>query len=171
VLESTLATAHIFFVAVGAVIYSKYLTLSGMPVFMGDQLGALALDPILLVVASSVIYIILGMFLDPLGLLLLTLPVLLPMFEALDLDLVWIGVLVVKYLEIGLLTPPVGFNVYVIKKRGRRRNIPRNHFPGCHLVPGLQGGGGDAVDRLPPNLAVPARVHELIPTCTNKHSL
>ena len=115
VLESTSATARIFFVAIGAVIYSKFLTLSGMPVFMGDQLGALALNPILLVIAASVIYIILGMFLDPLGLLLLTLPVLLPMFEALNLDLVWIGVLVVKYLEIGLLTPPVGFNVYVIK--------------------------------------------------------
>jgi TRAP-type C4-dicarboxylate transport system permease large subunit len=82
---------------------------------MGDQLSALALDPILLVIASSIIYLILGMFLDPLGLLLLTLPVLLPMFEALQLDLVWIGVLIVKYMEIGLLTPPVGFNVYVIK--------------------------------------------------------
>jgi TRAP-type C4-dicarboxylate transport system permease large subunit len=58
---------------------------------------------------------VLGMFLDPLGLLLLTLPLLLPMFEALDLDLIWFGVLVVKYIEIGLLTPPVGLNVYVIK--------------------------------------------------------
>jgi tripartite ATP-independent transporter DctM subunit len=115
VLESTSATARIFFVAIGAVIYSKFLILSGMPVFMGDQLSALALDPILLVIASSIIYLILGMFLDPLGLLLLTLPVLLPMFEALQLDLVWIGVLIVKYMEIGLLTPPVGFNVYVIK--------------------------------------------------------
>ncbi|MBT4672741.1 MAG: TRAP transporter large permease subunit [Rhodospirillaceae bacterium] len=115
VLESTSATARIFFVAIGAVIYSKFLTLSGMPNFMGEQLGALALNPLLLVIAASVIYLILGMFLDPLGLLLLTLPVLLPMFEALQLDLVWIGVLIVKYMEIGLLTPPVGFNVYVIK--------------------------------------------------------
>lgn len=115
VLESTSATARIFFVAIGAVIYSKFLTLSGMPNFMGEQLSELALDPLLLVIAASVIYLILGMFLDPLGLLVLTLPVLLPMFEALQLDLVWIGVLIVKYMEIGLLTPPVGFNVYVIK--------------------------------------------------------
>jgi len=115
VLESTSATARIFFVAIGAVIYSKFLTLSGMPNFMGEQLSGIALDPILLVIAASIIYLILGMFLDPLGLLLLTLPVLLPMFEALNLDLVWIGVLIVKYMEIGLLTPPVGFNVYVIK--------------------------------------------------------
>lgn len=115
VVESTSATARIFFVAVGAVIYSKFLTLTGMPTFLGGLLGAWALDPLLLVIAASVVYLILGMFLDPLGLLLLTLPVLLPMFEAVNLDLVWIGVLIVKYLEIGLLTPPVGFNVYVIK--------------------------------------------------------
>lgn len=115
VFESTSATARIFFVALGAVIYSKFLTLSGMPEFMGAKLGTIALDPVLLVIATAVIYVILGMFLDPLGLLLLTLPVLLPMFEALQVDLVWIGVLIVKYLEIGLLTPPVGFNVYVIK--------------------------------------------------------
>jgi TRAP-type C4-dicarboxylate transport system permease large subunit len=55
------------------------------------------------------------MFLDPLGIMLITLSIFLPMFEALNLDLIWFGVLVVKYLEIGLLTPPVGFNVYVIK--------------------------------------------------------
>lgn len=55
------------------------------------------------------------MFLDPLGIILITIPVLVPMFAALKLDLVWLGVLVVKYVEIGMLTPPVGFNVYVVK--------------------------------------------------------
>ena len=95
--------------------YTKFLSLTGLPGFMSSTIGTWALDPILLVLAASIIYVILGMFLDPLGLLLLTLPVLLPMFEGLGLDLVWFGVLVVKFLEIGLLTPPVGFNVYVIK--------------------------------------------------------
>ena len=113
--EAISATARIFFVAVGAVMYTKFLALTGMPVFLGELIGSWALDPILLVLASSIIFLILGMFLDPLGLLLLTLPVLLPMFETLNLDLVWFGVIVVKFLEIGLLTPPVGFNVYVIK--------------------------------------------------------
>jgi TRAP-type C4-dicarboxylate transport system permease large subunit len=79
------------------------------------MVGSWAADPMLLVLATSLIYIVLGMFLDPLGLLLLTLPLLLPMFESLGLDLIWFGVLVVKYIEIGLLTPPVGLNVYVIK--------------------------------------------------------
>lgn len=113
--EAVTSTARIFFVAVGAVLLTKYLALTGVPVFLGHMIGDWALDPLLLVVATSLIYLVLGMFLDPLGLLLITLPILLPMFEALHLDLIWFGVLVVKYLEIGLLTPPVGFNVYVIK--------------------------------------------------------
>ena len=115
VVEAVASTSRIFFVAVGAVLLTKFMALSGVPVFLGQMVGSWALDPILLVVAASLIYVVLGMFLDPLGLLLITLPFLLPMFEALDLDLIWFGVLVVKYLEIGLLTPPVGFNVYVIK--------------------------------------------------------
>ncbi len=115
VVEAVSSTSRIFFVAVGAVLLTKFLALSGVPIFLGQMVGSWALDPLLLVIATSLIYLVLGMFLDPLGLLLITLPFLLPMFEALDLDLIWFGVLVVKYLEIGLLTPPVGFNVYVIK--------------------------------------------------------
>ncbi len=113
--EAVTSTARIFFVAVGAVMLTKFLALTGVPVFLGRMIGDWALDPLLLVIGASLIYLVLGMFLDPLGILLITLPVLLPMFEALHLDLIWFGVLVVKYLEIGLLTPPVGFNVYVIK--------------------------------------------------------
>jgi C4-dicarboxylate transporter DctM subunit len=113
--EAVGSSARIFFVAVGAVMYTKFLALTGLPAFLGEQIASLGLNQIVVVVGFSLAYLFLGMFLDPLGVLLLTLPILLPMFEALDLDLIWIGVLVVKYLEIGMLTPPVGFNVYVIK--------------------------------------------------------
>jgi len=115
VVEATSVTSRLLFVAVGALLLSHFLALSGLPRFLGSAIGTWALDPILLVIAMSLIYVILGMFLDPLGILFLTLPILLPMFEALNLDLIWLGVLVVKYLEIGLLTPPVGFQVYVVK--------------------------------------------------------
>ncbi len=108
-------TAQIFFVGMGAIMYTKFLALAGLGAALTDIIGTWALDPILLVIASSIIFVILGMFLDPLGIVLITIPVLLPMFTALDLDLVWFGVIVVKYVEIGLLTPPVGFNVYVVK--------------------------------------------------------
>lgn len=113
--EALSGTARIFWVAIGAVLLTRFLAMTGAEGFLKDMVGSWAADPILLVLAASIIYIILGMFLDPLGLLLITLPLLLPMFEALGLDLIWFGVLVVKYIEIGLLTPPVGLNVYVIK--------------------------------------------------------
>lgn len=108
-------TAQIFFVGMGAIMYTKFLALAGISTLLTSLIGDWALDPILLVIAASIIYVILGMFLDPLGIVLITIPVLLPMFAALDLDLIWFGVIVVKYVEIGLLTPPVGFNVYVVK--------------------------------------------------------
>ncbi len=115
VLEALSSTARIFFVAVGAVLLTRFLALSGVPVYLGEVVGSWAGDPLLLVIAASGVYIVLGMFLDPLGVMLITLPLFLPMFVALDLDLIWFGILVIKYLEIGLITPPVGMNVYVIK--------------------------------------------------------
>ena len=67
-----------------------------------------------------VIYLILGMFMEPFGAMLVTLPVLLPVLKAEDISLVWFGVLVVKLLEIGMITPPVGLNVFVIKNVAAR---------------------------------------------------
>jgi len=113
--DSMTTTAQLFFVGMGAVMYTKLLALAGISAMFTDMIGAWALSPTLLVIAASIIYLILGMFLDPLGIVLITIPVLVPMFTALHLDLVWFGVLVVKYVEIGMLTPPVGFNVYVVK--------------------------------------------------------
>ena len=115
VTEALINTAKIFFIAVGAVMLTRFLALAGLPFFMGEMIGDWALDPILLILAMAVIYVLLGMFLDPLGLMLLTLPLFLPMFDALNLDLIWLCVLVIKFLEIGLMTPPVGFTVYIVK--------------------------------------------------------
>lgn len=114
IVESLSATASIFFVAVGAILLTRFLALAGIPGWLVQVVGDWALDPTLVIIAASLVYIFLGMFLDPIGLMLITLPVLMPMFRALNLDLIWIGVLVVKYLEIGLLTPPVGLNAYVV---------------------------------------------------------
>jgi len=125
-------TAQLFFIGIGAVIYTKFLALSGSGVLFTELVGSWAVHPILLVIAVSAIYLVLGMFLDPLGMILLTIPVFVPMFSALDLDLVWFGVLVVKFIGIGLLTPPVGFNIYVVS--GALNNtIPLTTiFRGCY---------------------------------------
>jgi C4-dicarboxylate transporter DctM subunit len=113
--DSTRTTAVILFVASGAILFTRFLALAGVPRVLATHVAELAPDPLHLVLALSLVYVVLGMFLDPLGLMLITLPVFSPMFKALNVDLIWIGVLVVKLLEIGLLTPPVGLNVYVVK--------------------------------------------------------
>lgn len=115
VLETVSTTASLLFVAYGAVMFAKFLALSMLPVYLGDMIRAMELGHYELVLAATVIYLILGMFLDPLGVLLLSLPIMQPMFEAVGADPIWLGVIVVKFIEIGLLTPPVGFNVYVVK--------------------------------------------------------
>ena len=68
-----------------------------------------------IIVSVAIIYIILGMFVDSIGLLLLTLPLLLPIANGADMNLIWFGIILIKLLEIGLVSPPVGLNVYVIK--------------------------------------------------------
>ncbi len=113
--EAVRGTAQIFFVAMGAVLLTKFLALSGVPNYLNQSFGALLQDPVYLVLAAAVLYLFLGMFLEPLGLMLLTLPLLLPLFENVGADLIWLGVLVIKFLEVGLMTPPVGLNVYVVK--------------------------------------------------------
>jgi C4-dicarboxylate transporter, DctM subunit len=112
--DAVFTSAQLFFVGMGAVMYTKFLALAGTADMFVNLIGTWAVDPLLLVIAISIIYIILGMFLDPLGMILLTIPVFVPMFAALNLDLVWLGVIVVKYVGIGLLTPPVGFNIFVV---------------------------------------------------------
>jgi tripartite ATP-independent transporter DctM subunit len=124
-------TSQLFFVGIGAVIYTKFLALAGTGEMFTQLIGEWAVDPLLLVISISVVYLILGMFLDPLGMILLTIPVFVPMFAALKLDLVWLGVLVVKYIGIGLLTPPVGFNVFVVKNAVGDKIPLETIFRGC----------------------------------------
>jgi len=131
-------TAQLFFVGIGAVIYAKFLALAGTAEMFTQLIGSWALDPLLLVVAVSLIYIVLGTFLDPLGMILLTIPVFVPMFAALKLDLVWFGVLVVKYIGISLLTPPVGFNIYVVAS-ATNNSIPlKTIYRGCYWFLGAE---------------------------------
>lgn len=114
-LEAVTTTGSIFFVVMGASLLTRMLAMSGIPVWLVDQLNSADISVMMFLLSITLIYLVLGMFLDPIGLMLVTLPVLHPIFLALDLNLIWMGILVIKFLEIGLLTPPVGLNVYVVK--------------------------------------------------------
>lgn len=111
---SAIQTAAIFFIAAAAKIFVAFVSLTGVSsVIVGAVTGA-DLSVVWLLVAIALIYLFLGMFLDPIGILVLTLPFMIPLVDSYDLNLIWFGVVVVKLLEIGLVTPPVGLNVFVI---------------------------------------------------------
>ncbi len=113
--ETMVTTASIFVIAIGANLLTRFLALAGFTDFVSDAVIDETLGPLGVVLGISVVYLVLGMFLDPLGIMLLTLPLFLPIVESVDINLIWFGILVTKYLEIALITPPVGLNVYVIK--------------------------------------------------------
>ena len=125
-------TAQLFFVGMGAILYTTFLARIGTAEMFTALIGSWAIDPLLLVIAVSLIYVVLGTFMDPLGMILLTIPVFVPMFAALKLDLVWLGVLVVKYIGISLLTPPVGFNIYVVATATDNAIPLKTIYRGCY---------------------------------------
>jgi len=114
-LSTLIGTAGIFMVVIGTVLLSKLMALSGLPDALTDALLGFGGERYSVILMVVVLYLILGMFLDSIGILLLTLPILLPITAAIDIDLIWFGIVVIKLLEIGLVTPPVGLNVYVMK--------------------------------------------------------
>lgn len=115
VVDTLYGTAVIFFVSIGAVLLSRFIALSGIPFAMSDMAEAWGIEGYWLILFCGLVFLLLGMFLDPIGLLLIALPVFLPLIEKNGFDLIWFGILVIKFVEIGLITPPVGLSVYAIK--------------------------------------------------------
>jgi tripartite ATP-independent transporter DctM subunit len=113
--ETARQSANIFALVLGAKLFVGFIALTGVAGELTLWAGHLDVPPLLILLSLSIIYIILGTFMDPLGMMLLTLPVVTPVIADLGYDLVWFGVIMVKFLEIGLITPPVGLNVYILK--------------------------------------------------------
>lgn len=113
--DALVGTATLFFIVLGAVLLTRFLAFSGLPMFLAQFFADADISPLAVILISGACYLVLGMFLDPLGLLFLTLPIMLPVFKTVGLDLTLMGVLIVKFVEIGLMSPPVGLNVFAVK--------------------------------------------------------
>ena len=112
--ETAIQTSSIFLIAAAAKIFVAFIALTNVAPAIVEAVTAAELSSVVLLAAIAVIYLVLGMFLDPIGIMVLTLPLLIPLVETYGFDLIWFGVVVIKLLEIGLVTPPVGLNVFVI---------------------------------------------------------
>ena len=105
----------IMLIIAGASFLGLAMGFSGVPRLLAEWVGQLGLGQGQLLIALTVLYIILGCFLDGVSMIVLTLSVVMPMINAAGIDPIWFGVLVVLTLEMGLISPPVGINVFIVK--------------------------------------------------------
>ena len=113
--ESGRTTAMLFMILIGALMFADFINITSMPGDLKDFVSSFKIHPIMVVFAICAIYVILGTAMEELSMVLLTLPVFFPLVVSLGFDPIWFGILVVTVVEIGLISPPVGMNLFVLK--------------------------------------------------------
>jgi len=114
-LDTTRTTAMIMFLIAGAVIFGRFIAVSRIPFELASWAGALPLPPFMVMAIILIIYLLLGCFIDALALILLTTPIFYPVVLKLGYDPIWFGVIIVLVVAMGIITPPVGMNIFIIK--------------------------------------------------------
>ena len=115
VTESLTVVSSIFLIVLGAYIFIQFMALTQLPITFSEWLVGVQVNKYIIIVGIVGMFLGLGCFLDALGLILLTVPFISPAIFAMGFDPIWFGVLVAKLVEIGLLTPPVGIQAFVLK--------------------------------------------------------
>ena len=113
-METARLTVMIFTLIWGVFLFVRFLGYAGLPNAFADWIVTLDMPPLLIILCILLAYVVLGMFMDAIGMLVLTLPVVYPAVIALGYDPIWFGIVVVKMAEICLITPPIGLNCFVV---------------------------------------------------------
>ena len=114
-LQATRTAAAVFTVLIGALLFGYFLTITQTPQKVTEFLTALGLGKYGVLALIMVMYLLLGCLMDAMAMIILTVPIIFPVIQALGFDPVWFGVIIVMTVELGLIHPPVGMNVFVIK--------------------------------------------------------
>lgn len=112
--ETARTSAMMFIMLIGALLFSNFVNVAGLPTILTNWLSSLQLGPMYILLAILAIYLMLGCILETLSMLLLTMPIFFPIVQLLGFDPVWFGILVVVAIEISLITPPIGLNVFML---------------------------------------------------------
>jgi len=112
--ESARTSAMLFTIVIGASLFANFLNFTDLPTALREFVTAFDLHPIVVVVAICFVYVILGTAMESLSMMLLTVPIFFPLVTSLGFDPVWFGIIVVCVIEISLITPPVGMNIFVL---------------------------------------------------------
>ena len=114
--RSTLSTsAMLYAIVIGANVLNPFFAITRIPSTLGEGLGALGLGAYGTLFVIILAYVVLGMFMDGLSMLVITIPIVFPVITALGFDPIWFGVIAVIVIEMGMITPPVGLNVFVVR--------------------------------------------------------
>jgi C4-dicarboxylate transporter DctM subunit len=113
--ETGHVTVSVSFLIIGASLYTRMLALSGVPQFLVGEISAAGFGPFAFLAIYILLIVILGCFIDSSSILLIVLPLMLPIASGFDMNLIWFGIVTIVAVEIGLLTPPFGLSVFVIK--------------------------------------------------------
>jgi tripartite ATP-independent transporter DctM subunit len=109
------STGMVFIIFILAKVFSRFMNLSGITPCMIQFIAGLPVQPIFIVLGLVLMYLILGMLLDGISIIVITVPLLVPIVRALNLDMIWFAMVSIITIECGLITPPVGLNVYAVK--------------------------------------------------------
>ena len=113
--EAAVTTSVIFIIVVGGILFARFLTYSGLVTMVSTALLGFGTSKYTYLLGFVVLFTILGCFIEPIAIMVMTLPIMFPVMRAAGFDPIWLGVVSVKLAEIGVLTPPVGLNVFVVK--------------------------------------------------------
>ncbi len=114
-LQATRTAAAVFTVLIGAILFGYFLTITQTPQKITEFVTSLGLSPTGVLVLIMLMYLVLGCLMDAMAMIILTVPIVFPVIQALGFDPIWFGVIIVMTVELGLIHPPVGMNVFVIK--------------------------------------------------------
>ena len=115
ILEAAHTTALIFTIIIGALVLNNFVILSGLSSGMVEWIETLSLPPIVVILIILGFYVALGTVIEGLAMIFLTVPIFVPIVAGLGYDLIWFGIVMVMVVEISLITPPIGLNVFILK--------------------------------------------------------
>ena len=113
--DAGVTTSVIFIIVIGGMLFARFLTYTGLVDQVSEWLLSLELNKYAYLFSFAVLYLILGCFIEPIAIMVMTLPVMFPTMMAAGFDPIWLGVISIKLAEMSLMTPPVGLNVYVVR--------------------------------------------------------
>jgi C4-dicarboxylate transporter, DctM subunit len=114
--ESARTTAMMFSVLIGALVFANFINFTSMTADLIGFVKQFAIHPMIVVAAICVIYVLLGAAMEELSMILLTVPVFFPLIKSLGFNPVWFGILIVVVVQIGMISPPIGMNLFVVRK-------------------------------------------------------